>query len=282
MAIKGTSTAGNVTEYVKKVGYGEFKVIKFNPTREELNEMLDIENSDKGEIDYTSIDGEGYSKTNISVWLENVRTKEKFNLRFTLVDKEVIGKNSGKIQYINNVGETSWAMDESGLQQWFTHFKDMQGNIVGEKQIRKSAIGEGNFYAFLRAWFNINFWSPDAELIINKQKLFGGNFDELNLYLNSDMTQSIVAMLSVRVVEGDEGIKEYQSVYNGAFLPGRMIKGLRMKSDNKQIKKFIENVTNEYGCSDYYVMEEMRDYVSGENLAASKETRVIGETDASY
>ena len=280
MAIKGTSSTATI-EHTRKVGYGEFKVIKFNPTREELNEMLGIEDTEREEINYTSIDSEGYSKTNVSVWLESTKTKEKFNLRFTLVDKEVVGKNSGKNQYINNVGETSRAMEEGDLANWFTQFKDRNGSIVGEKQIRKAIVGEGNFYAFLRAWFNINFWSPDAELIIDKRKLFNGNFDELNLYLNSEITQTIVAMLCVRTVEGDEGIKEYQSVFNGAFLPGRMIKGLRMKSDNKQIKKFIENVSGEYGCTDYFSMEEMRDYVTGENLAASNE-RVVGDDDASY
>ena len=281
MAIKGTTQSN--AEYSKKVGYGEFKVIKFNPTREELNEMLGLEaDESKGEIEYTSVDSEGFAKVTISAWLENVKTKDKFNLRFTLVDKEVVGKNSGKNQYINKVGETGWAMDEEGLQSWFTHFKSKDGKIVGDKDYRKAVVGEGNLYAFFRSWFNINFWSPDAEIEFDNKKLFGGNFNELNLYLNSDITQTIVAMTTVRVVEGEDGIKEYQSVYNGAFLPGKMIKGLRLNSDNKQIKKFVETITGEYGCTDYFVMEDMRDYISGENLAATDNTKVIGDDDDTY
>lgn len=282
MAVKGSTTTGQQEGFSKKVGYGEFRVLKVNPTREELNGILGIE-SDKGEIEYAGKDTEGFHRMNIHVWVESIKTKEKFPVRFTLTDKQVVGKNSGKTQYINSVGDTGWAMDESGLQGWFTHFKDKDGNVLGDKQYRKAIMGEGTLYGFLRSWFNINYWAADAELSFDTAKLLSGNMNELNNYIGTDITQTVVLMTTVRVVEDDNGdIKEYQSVYNGASMPGKMIRFLRTGSDHKAVKKFKDTIAGEYGCTDYYVVEEMRPYLTGENLAASNNTKIVADDDAEY
>ena len=83
----------------------------------------------------------------------------------------------------------------------------------------------------------------------------------------------------------DEETKEYQGVYNKAFLPAYSIKqfrlidftkpdvisGLRAKKskDLKPHERFVLNVTGEYGCRAFYILKDLKEYSSEDNFVAS-------------
>ena len=61
-----------------------------------------------------------------------------------------------------------------------------------------------------------------------------------------------------------------------------VLSGLRQKAsrDLKPHERFVLNVTGEYGCKDFFVLKDLREYNSDDNLVASDS--VISENDADY
>jgi hypothetical protein len=51
----------------------------------------------------------------------------------------------------------------------------------------------------------------------------------------------------------------------------RTLNNLRNKKPRelKPHERFVVQVTGEYGCKDYYILKELEDYNSGDNLVAS-------------
>lgn len=282
MAIKGNVREPSTGNYAKQVGIFEAKVIGFNPDKEELENILETEIQKDPE--YLGEDQEGNAKTTISVWLEDVISGNKFNARFTIVDKERTNKAGDKFQFINSVGLTTWADEKSNTGDWFTKFLDKDKKSKGDKQVRKALNGEEQLYSFLRAWLKLDYFDPSCELILDNKKLFRGNMKELNDMVKSDFAGTVVCLAIVRTVKNDKGeTNDYQGIYNKAFLPGSFMKEIRLgaKKKSKSLKYFIENIEDrEYGCSDHYSLETLHEYDPSQNLVATD--KVIEEDDASY
>jgi hypothetical protein len=281
MAVKGLKREHR--EYQKVVGLFEAHVLAFNPSKEELEELLGVDIEKDPEYfkpDYEVKDENGTvltvtKKLTVSVWIQQVKKiKEgdeevqdpnapKFNIRFNLIDLNRRNKAGDKNQYINKHGVTSWGVTVDDLQDWF---KDT-GNV------RIAKAGEDNFYDFLRSWLLIDFkHDPEAELSLDWARLMRADVRELRDALNSDLAGTVLCIATVRTADGDNGPVEYQSVYNGKFLPGSYIRSFRAKGRKapKQLEKFIKEVTDpEYGCQDHFVMEELRPYDPAENEAVS-------------
>ena len=112
-----------------------------------------------------------------------------------------------------------------------------------------------------------------------------GNLSDLKEQINGEYSTNIVALATVKTVIKDDETKEYQGVYNKAFLPAYAIKqfrlvdftkndvveGLRKKKskDLKPHERFVINVTGEYGCRDFYLLKDLKEYNSEDNLVAS-------------
>jgi hypothetical protein len=85
-------------------------------------------------------------------------------------------------------------------------------------------------------------------------------------------------------------------VYNKLFLPPYSIKQFRLvdysktetlnklrtrkAKDLKAHEKFAVNVTGEYGCKDYFILKDLRDYDPDDNLVASD--KAISEDDDEF
>ncbi len=96
---------------------------------------------------------------------------------------------------------------------------------------------------------------------------------------------NVIALATVTIRQKDGENKEYQTIYNKAFLPGYYLKNFRLVNYNdfsvqnnlrtkktrdlKPVERFVVNVTGEYGCKDYYILRELQDYNAGDNLVAS-------------
>lgn len=270
MAITGNKRADR-SDYQKMVGLFEAKVLAFNPTREELEELLGTEVEKDPEYfnpEHEIKDENGAvigvcKQLNVSVWLQDVKTEGKFNVRFFLTDRNRKNKNGDKYQYMNKDGMSSWAADPDTLQEWF---KEVGG-------IRIAKHGEAEFYDFLRSWLLIDFKNdPEAELVLDWARLMRNDVRELRDALGSDLAGTVLCVATIRTVDGDNGPVEYQSVDSRNFLPGSYIKAFRMRGRKapKALEKFIKECNDpEYGIRDYFVMEELKPYNPEANLVAS-------------
>jgi hypothetical protein len=274
-------------EFVKKVGLFEAKVIAVNPTTEEYADVLGRQlKEDSKATEYLGTSKDGNARLRLDFWLEEVKSKEKFKLTFFIENKEKENKDQTKKQYINNIGRCTWADSPNNLPTWFK-----------ERENRVSFVGEEDLYNFLRSWLsNIDFSSKKSTLQLEFNKLIKGNVKEIKEQINGEWATNIVALATINTKETDDGVKEFQNIYNKAFLPPYSIKafrlldynaagtisGLRQKSskDLKPHERFVLNVVGEYGCKDYFTFKELKEYSSEDNLVASD--KVIAEDDSDF
>jgi len=274
-------------EFVKKVGLFEAKVIAVNPTTEEYADVLGRQlKEDSKATEYLGTSKDGNARLRLDFWLEEVKSKEKFKLTFFIENKEKENKDQTKKQYINNIGRCTWADSPNNLPTWFQ-----------ERENRVSFVGEEDLYNFLRSWLsNIDFSSKKSTLQLEFNKLIKGNVKEIKEQINGEWATNIVALATINTKETDDGVKEFQNIYNKAFLPPYSIKafrlldynaagtisGLRQKAskDLKPHERFVLNVVGEYGCKDFFTFKELKEYSSEDNLVSSD--KVISEDAGDY
>lgn len=284
--IGGKKRESTNLEFTKKVGLFEAKVIAINPNAEECKELLGFETKeDSKALEYLG-ERDGNTTLRIDVWLEEVKNKEKFKVSFFLENKEKENKDGTKKQYINSVGACSWADDANNLPSWFT-----------AREYRVAFVGEEDLYNFMRIWLGeLDYRDAETTLSLEWKKLMKGNVKDLKDQINGEWCTNIVALATVKTVIKDEETKEYQGVYNRAFLPAYSIKQFRLvnymdqtvinslrgkkSKDLKPHERFVINVTGEYGCKDFFTLRELKEYNSDDNLVASD--KPIADDDSDY
>ena len=279
MAIQGDKRERQaLPEVSKKVGLFEARVIAINPTAEEFKEVLNIDlPEDSKATEYLGSSRDGNTFLRIDIWLEEVKKKDKFKVTFFLENKERENKDGSKKQYIDNIGRCAWADDPNNLAEWFT-----------KRDYRVAFVGEEELYNFMRTWLELDYSKSDADLSLEWKKLMKGNVKELKDQVDGAYCTNVAALATITVKQKDGENKEYQSIYNKAFLPAYYLKnfrlinyndptvqsGLRTKKskDLKPHERFVINVTGEYGCKDYYTLRDLQEYNSDDNLVASDKT----------
>ena len=272
---KRENTGGG--DFSKKVGLFEANVIAINPTLEEFKDVLGMDlKEDSKAAEYLGETKDGNNYLRVDVWLQRVNHDEKFKVSFFLEDKERENKDGTKHQYINSVGQCSWAADENDLAEWFTKGRDF----------RIAYTGEEDLYNFMRTWLaDLDYRDVDTVLQLEWKKLMRGNVKDLRDQIDGEWAKSVVALATVIVKERDGESKEYQGIYNKAFIGGYALKQFRLVDygnkktqetlknkkprDLKAHEKFVVNVIGEYGCKDYYTFKEIQDYNPDDNLVAS-------------
>jgi hypothetical protein len=284
---KRENTGGSGVEFVKKVGIFEAKVIAINPTPEDYKDLLGIDLPEESKAtEYLSVGTDGTSKIRVDVWLEDVKTTDKFKVTFFMEDSKKENKDRTKKQYINNIGISSWASSEENLPSWFV-----------KRDFRVAYSGEAEFVEFLRMWLGgLDFMHEDTELMLEWKKVISGNLKEWKDEIDGDWCQTVGVLATVKSVEKDGEVKSYQSIYNRGFFPGYSIKNMRMidynnpdiirqlgfkkSKDLKMHERFVLNVTGEYGCKDFYTFRELSVYDPEANLVESD--KVISEDGADF
>jgi hypothetical protein len=272
---KRENTGGG--DFSKKVGLFEANVIAVNPTLEEFKDVLGMDlKEDSKAAEYLGETKDGNNYLRVDFWLQRVNHDEKFKVSFFLEDKERENKDGTKYQYINSVGQCSWATDENDLAEWFTKGRDF----------RIAYTGEEDLYNFMRVWLaDLDYRDADTVLQLEWKKLMRGNVKDIKDQINGEWTKSVLALATVIVKERDGESKEYQGIYNKAFVGGYALKQFRnvdygnkktqdaLKNkkprDLKAHEKFVVNIIGEYGCKDYYTFKEIQDYNPDDNLVAS-------------
>ena len=181
----------------------------------------------------------------------------------------------------------SWAADPNDLFEWFTK----------GREYRVAFVGEEDLYNFLRTWMgNLDLRDVETTLQIDWKKLMKGNVKDLKTQVGGEYVTPVTALATIKTVEKEDGVKEYQTIYNKAFLPAYSIKQFRLldysssatlstlrskkSKDLKPHERFVVNLTGEYGCKDFYILKDLKDYNAGDNLVASD--KVIAEDDGEY
>lgn len=274
-------------EFKKSVGLFEAKVVAINPTTEECKDLLNFElKEDSKMTEYLTKSDDNITVLRVDVWLEHVKNKEKFKVQFYLKNRECLNKANTKKQYINNIGNTTWADDANNLPDWFTN-----------RDYRVAFEGEDELYGFLRTWLGkLDYREAETVLQLDWKPLMKGNTKDMKSLINGAYTTNIVALATIRTVAKEDGTKEYQSVYNKGFLPSYSLRNFRLinYSDEKVLKplrekrkatlkpheRFVVDVTGEYGCKEFYILRDLQEYNAENNLAASDKT--IADGDSSY
>lgn len=275
------------TEYVKKVGLFEANVVGVNLNAEEYKELLNIDlKEDSKTTDYLGTSEEGNKKLRVDFWLEEVKTKEKFKVTFWLEDKEKENKDGTKKQYINEVGLCSWAVDKNDLPSWFSN-----------RDYRVAKTGEEELYNFLRTWLGkLDYRDAGTVLQLDWKTLMKGNVKDIKSQINGEFCTPVLALATVKFSEKDGEPVQYQGVYNKAFLPAFYIKQFRLidfhnpevigkikEKKNKDLKpyeRFVANVIGEYGCKDFYVFKELKEYNASDSIASTD--KVIAADDSNW
>ena len=251
----------------KKVGIMTVNVIAVNPTLKEkeeiLNHNIDWDNDD--EMDYTGISKDGNPYLRLDFWVKKEDENFTTPIVFFIEDKEVQSKSGEKFQFINNIGNCSWAESDMDLKPWFT-----------SREFRNAKSGEENLYKLLRSWLGkLDFSKEDTELSLDFKKMMKGDVSSLKEEVGGEFAVPfcILATVSTKTREnqqtGEEDIVQYQRVYTKAFLPYYSMKHFVLSEEEKekynedvfidrilktQLKdlplheKFMANVLGEYGC----------------------------------
>ena len=284
---KKEQSQGNQTEYAKKVGLFEANVVAINPTMEEYKDILGMElKEDSKAVEYLGTSQDGNTTLRVDFWLEEVKNKDKFKVTFFLENKERTNKDETKKQYINNIGTCSWADDANNLPSWFAG-----------RDYRVAFTGEEDLYNFVKTWLGeLDYRDAETTLQLDWKTLMKGNLKDLKSQIGGEYCTTVVALATIKTVVKDDAAKEYQSVYNKGFLASYNLKQFRLvdynspsvlsnvrskkSKDLKPHERFVLNVTGEYGCKDFYVFKDLKEYNSEDNLVASD--AVISDDDASY
>ena len=263
------------SDFGKKIGIFEAKVLAINPTVEQFKDVLGMElKEDSKQTEYLS-ERDGNTVLRIDFWLEEVKSGDKFKVNFFLEDKERENKDGTKQQYINEVGACSWADDPNNLPDWFKG-----------RDYRQAYVGEEDLYNFLRLWLcELDYRNDSTTLQIDWKKLMKGNVRDLKDQIGGEYCGNVGALAIVIVKEKDGESKEYQGIYNKAFLPAYSIKNFRLidysnpevlrtlankkSKDLKPHERFVVNVTGEYGCKDIFALKDLQDYNADDHLVAS-------------
>jgi len=280
------------SDVVKRVGLLEARVVAINPNEEEFLSVLGKTlKEDSKATEYLGKSKDGNTFLRIDVWLQDVKDvceedKEvgKYKVTFFLENKERENKDFTKKQYINDVGTCTWAVDEDSLPSWFAK---------GESRV--AFIGEEDLYNFMRTWLGeIDFKNEEATLLMDWKKLMKGNVKELKDQIDGEWCSRFAALATIIVKEKEGETKEYQGIFNKAFIPEYSLKHFRLvdynnpkliesikskkSKDQKAHEKFIAAVSGDYGCRDIYVLKDIQDYDANKFFVASD--RIIESDDS--
>ena len=279
-----------VKDFTKFVGLAEMEIICVNPSMEEFKEILNIDlKEDSKAAEYLGESKDGNTYLRLNFWLKNVKDGSIFQspVSFFLENKQRSNKDETKMQYINNVGATTWADDPNNLPEWF----------VG-RDYRVAYVGEEEMYDFLRTWLGkLDYRQAETILQIEWKKLMEGNVKDIKDQIGGEFACNVGVLATVVTRENKEGeVKEYQGIYNKAFLPPYAIKNFRLvdysnpdviakisakkPKDQKPHEKFVLKVTGQYGCADAYKLQDLMEYNPADFITGTD--KVIDSSDPTY
>jgi hypothetical protein len=190
-------------------GLSNFNVIAVNPTLDELHELGIMLKSEPNY--YVEFSGKEYFK--LTFWIKNEDLTTRFEI---LMNAEPRVSQSGKHQWLNNAGQSTWSNDAPTYDWWKT------------EGTRHAFTGEETLINFAKAWANVA--NGDDVYFESIDKIVKGDVAEV---------KALAKVLSGNQIRLLIGVKDgkYQSVYTKVFG--------RIKPERDDL--FVKNLNDEYG-----------------------------------
>ena len=212
MAIKSNASDQEVAGGGVKLysGLSNFNVLAVNPTMAELHELGIMVKTDPNY--FVEFSGEEYFK--LTFWIKNDELTTRFEILMN--GKERVSQ-SGKNQYINAAGQSTWS-DGEPEYDWYS-----------KTGLRKALTGEETLINFTKSWANVA--NGDEVAFDSIAKIVKGDVSEV---------KALVSLLSNNQVRLLIGVKDgkYQSVYTKVFG--------RVKPQRDDL--FAKNLNDDYGA----------------------------------
>lgn len=286
--IKGAVRETTGSDFSRLIGVFTGEVVAINPTSEQYKNILGWEVEDD-KIEYLGQNRDGHDTLRVDVWLKITNggiAKGKFvKATYYLENRIRENKDFTKTQFINNIGTTSWADEESNLPAWFH-----------KRPFREAHVGEEEFYNFLRNWLSkLDYKSEDTELQLDWKKLMKGNVKDLKDQIGGEYSSEVLMMATVIQKDGDDGeTKFYQGIYNKAVIPAyylKMFKNVdysqedeqakileKQPKDQKPYEKFVASIIGEYGCNNIYSLKEIEEFDAEKHFIAEEKEDPTGSS----
>lgn len=212
MAIKINDSTQEVTGGGIKLysGLSNFNVIAVNPTLDELHELGIMLKSEPNY--YVEFSGEEYFK--LTFWIKNEDLTTRFEI---LMNSNPRVSQSGKHQWLNNAGQSTWSDDAPTYDWWKT------------EGTRHAFTGEETLINFVKAWANVA--NGDDVYFESIANIVRGDVKEV---------KALVKMLAANQIRLLIGVKDgkYQTVYTKVFG--------RIKPQRDDL--FVKNLNDDYGA----------------------------------
>ena len=190
-------------------GLSNFNVIAVNPTLNELHELGIMLKSEPNY--YVEFSGKEYFK--LTFWIKNEDLTTRFEI---LMNAEPRVSQSGKNQWLNNAGQSTWSNGAPTYDWWKT------------EGTRHAFTGEETLINFAKAWANVA--NGDDVYFESIGKIVKGDVAEVKALAK------VLASNQIRLLIGVKDGK-YQSVYTKVFG--------RIKPERDDL--FVKNLNDEYG-----------------------------------
>ena len=242
MAIESNASTEAVAGGMKLFsGLSNFKVIAVNPTLAELHSMgIMLNNEPEYNVDFS-----GEARFKLTFWIKNEDITTKLEI---LMDSNHRISQTGKYQWINNIGQETWS-EEAPTYEWWKP----------EGQ-HKGYIGEETLIRFVKAWANVA--QGDQVYFDTMDKIAAGDVSEVRQLVNQLKDNEVRLLLGVKN-------DKYQQVYTKYF--GRV----KPQRDDY----FIKELSGEYGefKADYDVTLNWGPYVPVIDPIKADEPETVAE-----
>ena len=197
MAIQSNASTEEVVGGIKTFsGITNVNVIAVNPTMAELHAM-DINVKQEPSYDVAFSDQE-FKK--IAFWLANEDGNFKLEI---LVNSTHKASKTGKFQWLNNVGQSTWSADAPSYEWWKS---DGQ---------RKAYTGEETLINFVKAWANVA--SGDEVYFDSMPAIANGTLAEITNLVKALSTNEVRVLIGVK----DDKYQQVYTKYFGRVKPQR-------------------------------------------------------------
>lgn len=185
MNIKGKN-AESTNSFVKRVNYNgifQLQLVAVNP---DLSTMNSMGFPFKKEPVYIE-NGTGVVYVDLYFKLDDPIVKEDTYIQYRLRlenNERPVGRTSGKAEYINNRGKTTWFLPDS---------------VPTDEDWRRTRIGEGNLYNFLFAFFAMTPMNEEHSIEFkDKDAIFTGNVTEIRELVTKYPDNRVKDMVGVK------------------------------------------------------------------------------------
>jgi hypothetical protein len=249
MALKGERV--EVQERKLYTGLADLSVVSVNPTKEELMTLLDTENISDAMVEYDNTK-EGLTGLRIDFWMKNEEFSILTKASFFIAD-EVRTSQTGKTQFINDIGQTSWAMDSATAVSNLAKYK----GLFRGTGVREAMNGEERLYEFLVNWSGVDQRADDSEVSLDSawDVLCSGDVSELDRYVKAFAGDKVRALLTVRN-------EQYQGVYDRVF----------SKANSTYKKRYEKTLADDQRTIEFGGSFLLKEFVPGQAPAATEST----------